>query len=154
MGTQLPPRKGAQQPPRTFRSMSVAKRSPISATAELLLTLFTGWKLRTRRVGYTCRCLSRAKFLTIATNESALILTQQVAALALRLHRHLLRYESQIALSLRIVLSLESRCRFIPSFLFHSRARSDGYAGCPMHGGHTAVRLGDILAAIEIVFSF
>ena len=35
-GTQLP-LKGAQQPP-TFRSMSiVAKRSPISATAELLL---------------------------------------------------------------------------------------------------------------------
>jgi len=33
------PRKGAQQPP-TFRPMSiVAKRSPISATAELLLSL-------------------------------------------------------------------------------------------------------------------
>ena len=40
MGTQLPPAaKGAQQSP-TFRSMSlVAKRSPISATAELLALL-------------------------------------------------------------------------------------------------------------------
>jgi len=36
-----PPRKGAQQPP-TFRSMSiVAKRSPISATAELLSKFFS-----------------------------------------------------------------------------------------------------------------
>jgi len=35
MVTQLPPRKGSQQPP-TFRPMSiVAKRSPISTTAEL-----------------------------------------------------------------------------------------------------------------------
>ena len=35
-GDPAPPRKGAQQPP-TFRSMSiVAKRSPISATVELL----------------------------------------------------------------------------------------------------------------------
>ena len=37
-GDPTPPRKGAQQPPPTFRLMSiVAKRSPISATAELLL---------------------------------------------------------------------------------------------------------------------
>ena len=37
MGTQPPPRKGQSSPP-TFRSMCiVAKRSPISATAELLL---------------------------------------------------------------------------------------------------------------------
>jgi len=37
-GDPAPPRKEAQQPPRTFRLMSiVAKRSPISATAELLL---------------------------------------------------------------------------------------------------------------------
>ena len=36
MGTQLPPWKGAQQPP-TFQLTSiVAKRSPVSATAELL----------------------------------------------------------------------------------------------------------------------
>ena len=36
-GDPAPPRKGAQQPP-TFRPMSIAaKRSPISATAELLL---------------------------------------------------------------------------------------------------------------------
>jgi len=35
-----PPRKGAQQPPLSFWSMSiVAKRSPVSATAELLLAL-------------------------------------------------------------------------------------------------------------------
>jgi len=34
-----PPRNGAQQPP-TFRPMSiVARRSPVSATAELLFTL-------------------------------------------------------------------------------------------------------------------
>ena len=40
MGTQLPQRKGAQQPPPTFLLMSVvAKRSPISATAELLLLI-------------------------------------------------------------------------------------------------------------------
>jgi len=40
MGTQLPPRKGAtQHPDPTFRPMSfVAKRSPISATAELLFS--------------------------------------------------------------------------------------------------------------------
>ena len=37
MGTQLSPWKGAQQPPPTFRPMSiVAKRSTISAAAELL----------------------------------------------------------------------------------------------------------------------
>ena len=37
MGTQLPRRKGAQQPPPTFRPMSiVAKLSPIPATAELV----------------------------------------------------------------------------------------------------------------------
>jgi len=37
-GTQLPPRKWAQQPLPTFRPMSiVAKWSPISATAESLL---------------------------------------------------------------------------------------------------------------------
>ena len=35
-GDPAPPRKGAQQPP-TFRPLSIlAKRSPISATAELL----------------------------------------------------------------------------------------------------------------------
>jgi len=35
-GDPVPPRKGAQQPPPTFRPMSiVAKRLPISATAEL-----------------------------------------------------------------------------------------------------------------------
>jgi len=37
-GDPAPPRKEAHQPRRTFRLMSiVAKRSPISATAELLL---------------------------------------------------------------------------------------------------------------------
>ena len=42
MGTQLPPWKGAQQPPPpAFWPMSiVAKLSPISSTAELLLCLF------------------------------------------------------------------------------------------------------------------
>jgi len=36
MGTQLPPRKGAQQPPPTFRPMSImAKLSPISAALQL-----------------------------------------------------------------------------------------------------------------------
>jgi len=41
-GTQLPTRKGAQQPPPTFRLMSIAaRRSPISATAELLFLMGT-----------------------------------------------------------------------------------------------------------------
>jgi len=36
-GTELPPRKGTQQPSPTFRATSiVAKRSPIAATAELV----------------------------------------------------------------------------------------------------------------------
>ena len=40
MGTQVPPQKGAPQPP-TFRPVSVvAKQSPISATAELRLCVF------------------------------------------------------------------------------------------------------------------
>jgi len=39
------PRKGAQQPPPTFRPMSIAaKRSPISATAELL-SVVRHWKI-------------------------------------------------------------------------------------------------------------
>ena len=44
MGRQLlPPKKGAQQPP-TFRPMSVVtKRSPVSATAEHLLDIVTGY---------------------------------------------------------------------------------------------------------------
>ena len=41
-GDTTPPQKGAHQPPpRTFRPMSiVAKRSPISATAELLVCIY------------------------------------------------------------------------------------------------------------------
>ena len=39
-GPSSPSPKGAQQPPPTFRSMSiVAKQSPMSATAELLIVL-------------------------------------------------------------------------------------------------------------------
>jgi len=42
MGTQLPPAKGAQQPP-SFRPMSiVAKWLPISASAELLFNIISG----------------------------------------------------------------------------------------------------------------
>jgi len=48
-GNTVPPRKGAQQPPpATFRPMSmVAKRSPISAIAELLFIFVTGRQSQT-----------------------------------------------------------------------------------------------------------
>ena len=51
-GDTAPPRKGAQHPPPTFRPMSiVAKRLPISATAELLCIFFISVeRLLSRRV--------------------------------------------------------------------------------------------------------
>jgi len=58
MGTHLLQRKGAQQPTPHFRPMSVvAKRSPISASAELLLSLFIGSVEVSRHVFGHCVCL-------------------------------------------------------------------------------------------------
>jgi len=65
METQLPKRKGAQQPSPTFRPISiVAKRSPISAAAELLFCFIDRRKC--------CLLLStlfqRRKFITMSTH--------------------------------------------------------------------------------------